>query len=65
METIAFLVNDITDGLIPVKSELTEKNGYIRVSMKEQRLTICISKKDIEGLNDDSKNISAADLCDE
>ncbi len=65
METIAFLVNDITDGLIPVKAELTEKNGYIRVSMKEQRLTICVSKKDIEGLNDDSKNISAADLCDE
>lgn len=64
METIAFLVNDITDGLIPVKSELMEKNGYIRVSMKEQRLTICVSKKDIEGLNDDGKDIPAADICD-
>lgn len=63
MKTIAFLVNDITDGLIPVKSELTQKNGYIRVSMKEQRLTICVSKKDIEGLSNDGENIPAADIC--
>lgn len=64
MKTIAFLVNEITDGMIPVKADMEVKNGYIRVSMKEQRLTICVSKKDIEGLSNDSENIPAADICD-
>lgn len=50
MKTIVFLVNEITDGMIPVKAEVEEKNGYVRVNLKEQRLTICVSLEEIERL---------------
>ena len=52
-ETKAFLINEITDGMIPIKAKLTEKNGYIRINLQEQRLTICVSLSEIERLKHD------------
>lgn len=52
-ETKAFLINEITDGMIPIKAKLTKKNGYVRITLQDQRLTICVSLKEIERLKDD------------
>lgn len=52
MEAKVFLVNEVTDGMIPVKANLTKKGELVRISLPEQMITICVKSDDLRRIEE-------------
>lgn len=52
MEAKVFLVNEVTDGMIPVKANLTTKGELVKISLPEQMITICVKVNDLRRIEE-------------